>query len=493
MDKLTQSFVKQLELYSQDDASLFQQVITQVLGMDPGVQMFPGAQPVSLEPHKGLSDIVHTDYLACEKTDGTRFLLYLPPCNKNWLYTPESITIERDYFYIDRAYSFRRAKGNLLLKGVCQALGITEAEVEAAITTDRQATLAKRVNSFTLLFDGEVVQDTIAGKDVLAFYVFDSLIFINSTFALDLRKRLEIANRLPELLIHLSPEAIEFKTKVFYEKSQIRELFRLIEAKELPHKSDGVIFTSVDEPYTPGTCHSIQKWKPLEQNTVDLCVKCSQERNTKLLTEAEYACLLKDISRRRAEATDGSLMEAVQSAISPEAEKIVSELVKRPAATKNEAQLFLSQDRLLEPYPVDVMFLDDKKYAGLSKREQDLYSRERALILEVRWDKTKETITYDDVSSLIFQYYPQLQRTCRSINIQRKRQGGWASVKPREDKERPNHRFVFESVCRSYDEHIDEETLCGILLGEIRLPNGGSPSQLSPYLLRPIRTPGYEY
>ena len=43
----------------------------------------------------------------------------------------------------------------------------------------------------------------------------------------------------------------------------------------LRHGNDGLIFTSRRAPYKTGTCEDILKWKPLNENTVDVLVRLS--------------------------------------------------------------------------------------------------------------------------------------------------------------------------------------------------------------------------
>ena len=70
-------------------------------------------------------------------------------------------------------------------------------------------------------------------------------------------------------------EFVLFKSKLFVDKTQISKI--LDQQKQLLHHSDGMIFTSEREPYVLGTNNHIMKWKPKEENTVDLAIKLGVE------------------------------------------------------------------------------------------------------------------------------------------------------------------------------------------------------------------------
>jgi len=55
--------------------------------------------------------------------------------------------------------------------------------------------------------------------------------------------------------------------KDFFELWQLGEVTAI--ASELPHGTDGLVFTPVMVPYVPGTVPALLKWKPAEMNTVD--------------------------------------------------------------------------------------------------------------------------------------------------------------------------------------------------------------------------------
>jgi len=49
------------------------------------------------------------------------------------------------------------------------------------------------------------------------------------------------------------------------------------EIPRLKHKNDGLIFTSINSPYIPGTCQKMLKWKPPHENTIDFKLTLEKE------------------------------------------------------------------------------------------------------------------------------------------------------------------------------------------------------------------------
>ncbi|KAG1085410.1 hypothetical protein G6F42_021411 [Rhizopus arrhizus] len=56
---------------------------------------------------------------------------------------------------------------------------------------------------------------------------------------------------------------------------------------KLKHKSDGIIWTPVKCPYTPGTCEKLLKWKPPELNTVDFRIAARWSKEHKPIYSIE--------------------------------------------------------------------------------------------------------------------------------------------------------------------------------------------------------------
>lgn len=61
-------------------------------------------------------------------------------------------------------------------------------------------------------------------------------------------------------------DKLEIYLKDFFDITQIKHINNI--SVKLPHISDGLIFTPVNIPYSPGTCKSLLKWKPPHLNTV---------------------------------------------------------------------------------------------------------------------------------------------------------------------------------------------------------------------------------
>ena len=79
MDKKTNEFIQSLRRLSDMEALIQKSQVSKLLNIDEPMNQcykFPGSQPVSLDK-VGLSQIVLNEYMVCEKTDGTRYLLYV--------------------------------------------------------------------------------------------------------------------------------------------------------------------------------------------------------------------------------------------------------------------------------------------------------------------------------------------------------------------------------------------------------------------------------
>eukprot|EP00928_Gymnodinium_smaydae_P071890 TRINITY_DN55365_c0_g1_i1.p1 TRINITY_DN55365_c0_g1~~TRINITY_DN55365_c0_g1_i1.p1 ORF type:complete len:429 (+),score=59.17 TRINITY_DN55365_c0_g1_i1:41-1327(+) len=214
------------------------------------VHAFPGAQPTSLTRAKVGEHLIKEPYLVCEKTDGERHLL---------------LAYEGRTFLIDRK----------CLVWMCP--------IQLPLPTGHH--LAPGWHHETLL-DGELVMDRIPSKVEgqpaqlrLRYLAYDSISFCGEdvthrTLLYRLRRTLHDVVLPKEQLVALSPrhsESVELCLKDFFEIWQMRQVIEL--AEQLPHRSDGLVFTPVCVPYRVGTCPSLLKWKPSHLNTVDFMLQ----------------------------------------------------------------------------------------------------------------------------------------------------------------------------------------------------------------------------
>lgn len=78
-------------------------------------------------------------------------------------------------------------------------------------------------------------------------------------------------------LINKVSEPFSVRKKDFWEISQAASLLGEKFAKTLSHEPDGLIFQPSKEPYCPGRCDEVLKWKPLNMNSVDFRLKIVRE------------------------------------------------------------------------------------------------------------------------------------------------------------------------------------------------------------------------
>ena len=212
------------------------------------LKRFPGSHPISLA-REHLSTAA--DYLVCEKSDGIRYLLYLPQ-----ILNIKGIN-ECHGFLVDRKYRFWR------------------------ITVLVPSTMLKGDS----LYDVELVKDHYA---VLRILVFDTLFsgglcFMHNNYY----ERLQAAwtsliYPVRESLIK-SKKSIEIFLKDFFRPNEIDYLWNHVKPL-LPHQCDGLIFTNVTGDYVIGTNINILKWKPSELNTLDFSIRLTNRDVFELCT-----------------------------------------------------------------------------------------------------------------------------------------------------------------------------------------------------------------
>jgi hypothetical protein len=185
---------------------------------------FPGPQPISIE-RKHFPILKKSEYLVCEKTDGVRHVL----C----------------------AFMFCDKKVCFLVNRALDILLVT-------------VTLPKHAYQGTIL-DGEFVNQEL-------FMVYDS-VFVSGVDVKNenLLKRLESADSVVSGILKMKTDPITIKIKTFYNYKNISEFKKIY--KSLTCKTDGVIFTPVNEPIRVGTHETMFKWKPRDLNTIDFQAK----------------------------------------------------------------------------------------------------------------------------------------------------------------------------------------------------------------------------
>lgn len=175
---------------------------------------FPGAHPVSVE-RVHIPYIKSHNYVVCEKTDGQRFMLacFTHDGRKYCLFVNRSFDMYIVSFSIPR---------NTLLEG--------------ELVND----------TMYMIYDGYMV----ASEDIRNLSYIDRL------------RKIEPVTKGP------STTTIKLKMKTMWKLTSLPEL----EQKQFPYKTDGYIFTPVDEPIKLMTHETMFKWKPLDKITIDFKV-----------------------------------------------------------------------------------------------------------------------------------------------------------------------------------------------------------------------------
>ena len=373
---------------------------------------FPGAQPVSFSASH-FAELKQADYYVCEKTDGTRYLMWSTnDGGRNIVYL---IDRKNDYYYMEKIYLPHH---------------------------ENKPGMFDKFHDQTIL-DGELVEDHIPGqKSVRKFLVFDCLVLDgNVLMHRPLDKRLGYFKSFvlgpwkawykymekhdPDYLLMHPPDnlppdmpfrpfsfQIEDKSTEF--SYGLEKMFKEIipKVKQL-HGNDGLIFTCRDTPYHPGTDPHILKWKPPEENTVDFLLHI----NWKILK--------------------------------PDPE---------------DPDQSIQQDYLAFPDDFSLyIFYGDRQGQAQYERHASLY------VTVEEWEELKALnrplqdciveCFQEEVNGIKSNGFPQSQRSGSQDGMNGTSTRRWRFHRFRDDKAEANHVSTFNSVIDSIEDHVTEDDL----------------------------------
>ncbi|GAA5970846.1 hypothetical protein JCM21900_000296 [Sporobolomyces salmonicolor] len=215
-----------------------------------GTARFPGSQPVSFDRHS-LQLLETEDFWVCEKSDGVRVLVLIVATG----FGQETYLIDRkDNIYQNYYLTFPHQDG-------------------------------LEFNHSNTVLDGELVIDVdpATGRHIPRLLVFDCLV-LDSENLME-KSLLKRYGRLKEFVMKpydkiqatLPPDVIAQQPfEVVLKKQELSYGIEAVFRDHVPalmHGNDGLIFTSAEAPYTPGTDPKILKWKPPSENSIDFLLQ----------------------------------------------------------------------------------------------------------------------------------------------------------------------------------------------------------------------------
>jgi mRNA guanylyltransferase len=210
--------------------------------------IFPGAQPISFsEKHK--QELLQRNYFVSEKADGVRLLLFSTVMKIQEQFRPVMLLIDRknDYYKIEN-YGFpSKDKSKFLLDTL----------VDGELVAD-----SNKKKMYLLLFDALMVD----GKLLVDRAYTSRLGYLREIVLKPYLAYLKLKKDLRE--VDLGFEIRQKKVEPCYKLDRVFK-----DVVEYNHSNDGLMFTDSEAKYSFGTCETMVKWKPPEENTVDFLVQ----------------------------------------------------------------------------------------------------------------------------------------------------------------------------------------------------------------------------
>jgi mRNA guanylyltransferase len=226
------------------ELNMYQSRISQLLKLNKNI--FPGAQPISFsELHLG--ELCKRNYFVSEKADGIRLLLF-STIIKTTVWKPIMILIDRknDYYKIEN-YGFPSKDSAKFL--------------------------------LDTLVDGELVHDLVKKKKYLLLFdalMVDGKLLVDRAYTSRLGYLREIVLK-PYLAYCKSNNSKNWNLGFEIRQKKVEPCYKLnqvfINVKDYNHSNDGLMFTDSEAKYAFGTCETMVKWKPPEENTVDFLLQ----------------------------------------------------------------------------------------------------------------------------------------------------------------------------------------------------------------------------
>jgi len=185
---------------------------------------FPGCQPVSIE-YKHFDILRKNEYVVCEKTDGTRFMML------SFMYENTKVSV-----FVNRALDIYLCNLNF----------------------------RRPIYNGTIL-EGEMYGDT--------FMIYDCLIDSGTPVGHeDFIARLKHCENVSKKLLSLKTDEIKLRVKTFHLLKDF-DSFLNDYLPTVTQDIDGLVFTPIFCPVKIGTHETMFKWKPKNKNTIDFQMK----------------------------------------------------------------------------------------------------------------------------------------------------------------------------------------------------------------------------
>ncbi|XP_031639338.1 mRNA-capping enzyme-like [Contarinia nasturtii] len=215
---------------------------------------FPGSQPVSMDI-QNLQLLSTKPYRVSWKADGTRYMML--------------IRKKDEIYFFDR-------------NNACfQVFGIQFPCWEDLNT-----------HIYDTLIDGEMVIDKVEGQSFPQYLVYDVVCYNGNSYmeyefySEELFSREQCIKEyiidpryeaMKRGLINKMSEPFSVRNKDFWDVALAKKLIEPKFTKNLGHEPDGLVFQPSADPYIPGQCFDVLKWKPLNMNSVDFKLKIHTE------------------------------------------------------------------------------------------------------------------------------------------------------------------------------------------------------------------------